>query len=381
MKKNVLSILVSLFVITLCFGAAWAEEKVPDDLSECILPLAAGGPDDFGYRYIDSTEPGGPVYNWTEVAPPMGGTGTSVGIDCDDCYAGPFPIGFTFNFYGTDYTDFYVSSNGTVYFMNAYLGLGNVCGLPTGNGYGVNTFIAPFWDDLTVYSANGSQIYYGVQGTPGSRRLVIEYYHVDGFGCSGGDNSTFEIVLNEGSNNVLMQYQDTTNGCRDNGSQATIGIQGTDLTPPTWGLEYSCNASSLSSGLAILFQKQPDLIVSYLPTATAGKVGGLIRRLSVKYRVMNQGTANASASELDFYLSRDTALNAGDVYVGTVNIPALAPGVQAPLPYGVANFLLPTPASAIGAWKVLGVADANNDNAESDETNNVLSTGAVVMNK
>ena len=133
--------------------------------------------------------------------------------------------------------------------------------------------------------------------------------------------------------------------------------------------------------LTFVGDAEPDLIVSYLPTAMAGKVGSLIRRLSVKYRVMNQGTANAVPSKLDFYLSRDTALNAGDVYAGTVNIPALAPGAEAPLPYGAANFLLPTPASAVGTWKVLGVADANDDNAESDETNNVVSTGAVVMGK
>ncbi len=146
-----------------------------------------------------------------------------------------------------------------------------------------------------------------------------------------------------------------------------------------WGNAADYNVLRTIISNAII--QQPDLIVSYLPTATAGKVGGLIRRLSVKYRVMNQGNADAVASELDFYLSRDTALSPDDVYAGTVNIPALAPGAQAPLPYGIANFLLPVPAPAVGAWKVLGVADANDDNAESDETNNVVSTGAVVMGR
>ena len=41
--------------------------------------------------------------------------GTEVTLD-DDQVSGALPIGFTFNFYGSNYTDFYISSNGFVTF-------------------------------------------------------------------------------------------------------------------------------------------------------------------------------------------------------------------------------------------------------------------------
>jgi len=191
------------------------------------------------------------------------------------------------------------------------------------------------------------------------------------------NNTGTTSLLNENTNVVVTATAEPSTTASWNGTCAGAG--GVEAGNGTGAA--TCTFASLDSDktATVTFVPFPDLIVSYLPTATAGKVGSLIRRLSVKYRVMNQGTANAVPSKLDFYLSRDTALNAGDVYAGTVNIPALAPGAEAPLPYGAANFLLPTPASAVGTWKVLGVADANDDNAESDETNNVVSTGAVVM--
>jgi hypothetical protein len=122
-----------------------------------------------------------------------------------------------------------------------------------------------------------------------------------------------------------------------------------------------------------------DLVVSYLPAARAEKVGSLIRKLSVRYVVKNQGAGEAVSSELDFYLSRDNMLSTTDVYAGTVTIPALASGAQTGSE--LASFLLRTPASAYGPWKVLAVADANGDNAESDETNNAAAAFVTVVGR
>ncbi|MDK9700857.1 MAG: carboxypeptidase regulatory-like domain-containing protein [bacterium] len=73
-----------------------------------------GGPDEFGYRFMDSQETNGPVFSW------IPGGGTNITGLTDDNSMGPFPIGFSFSFYGNTYTDFYVGSNGMIQFGGIY---------------------------------------------------------------------------------------------------------------------------------------------------------------------------------------------------------------------------------------------------------------------
>lgn len=44
------------------------------------LLMLTGGPDRFGYYYIDSREPGGPVFNWIDYT---GGTRIPLGDDAN----------------------------------------------------------------------------------------------------------------------------------------------------------------------------------------------------------------------------------------------------------------------------------------------------------
>jgi hypothetical protein len=216
---------------------------------------AVGGPDDFGYVFMDTAETEcQATYNYVDIT----GTGTAamlVGVD--DGHAGPFPVGFSFDFYGTLYTDFYVGTNGVLFFVDIYLGLGNVCPLPDTQGsYGVNTFIAVYHDDLEV-QANG-EIYYQTfatcpVGAGGTQCTVIQFHNMSDFG-STDDDMEFEVVLfADGS--VILQYAQPANddANQTNGASATVGIQGTDASPPVWALEYSCNTQSLAPDLAVVF--------------------------------------------------------------------------------------------------------------------------------
>ena len=65
--------------------------------SSAPVPLGGGGPDAFGYRYLDSdtTAPGAPTYNWVSIK----GVGTKITTLLDDNTAGPFSIGFNFPYY------------------------------------------------------------------------------------------------------------------------------------------------------------------------------------------------------------------------------------------------------------------------------------------
>ena len=59
-----------------------------------------GGPDAFGYTFVDSDEPDGPAYDWIDITL----TGTQVAAMGDDAYQGPFDLGFDFPFYGNIYS-------------------------------------------------------------------------------------------------------------------------------------------------------------------------------------------------------------------------------------------------------------------------------------
>jgi hypothetical protein len=159
----------------------------------------------------------------------------------DDSYYWPIDLPFPLNFYGTDYAQLAVSSNGTVYFEDDYLGLANAA-IPSANSYGVYTFIAHFWDDLVVYPG---EVYYWYDG----EKFIIEYYQVEGLAGYSGEDGTWEVILFE-NGNILFQYQDVDMGeVHGYGRSATVGIQGDTVT----GLQYSYNTPALSDGLAICF--------------------------------------------------------------------------------------------------------------------------------
>jgi hypothetical protein len=247
------------------YAASEAKEAVP--AARGSGPLAAGRPDPFGYTYADSNELDGPSYAWIEIAPPAGGSGVSLGMNgWDDAYYWPLDLPWAFTFYGTDYTQLAVASNGTVYFENAYLGLGNVP-IPGANSYGVNTFIAHWWDDMYITPGD---VYYQVEDD----RVIIEYYQTSGC-CLSPDYATWEVILFQ-NGNILMQYQDTNLGdSRSYGAQATVGIQ----KDTTTGLQCSYNAPSLTDSLAICFAypgHRPDCQEGDIPWLVESPITGTV---------------------------------------------------------------------------------------------------------
>jgi len=71
---------------------------------------ATGGPDNFGYAYIDSDEPDGPVFAWYDLA----GAGSAVILGDDDQTS--VPIGFEFPFYNQVYGNADIQANGAITF-------------------------------------------------------------------------------------------------------------------------------------------------------------------------------------------------------------------------------------------------------------------------
>jgi hypothetical protein len=126
-------------------------------------------------------------------------TGTVLGNSSnDDQSFNNKPIGFTFNFKGTNFTQFCVSSNG-------YITLG-----ATSNGVTFNPISDP--NDNNVISVlgadlrgqSGSSLKYFTSGTAPNRKLVVQWlnYTPQGTNC----NLNFQIQLSETTNAIQFVY-------------------------------------------------------------------------------------------------------------------------------------------------------------------------------
>src|SRR5262245_570090 len=100
-----------------------------------------GGPDGFGYRWIDSNEPGGPTFAWEDIT----ATGTLLPLTGDDATSAAVPIGFSFPFYGGSFASLRVCTNGFLSFTSTATTFENQ---PLPNAGAPENMIAALWDDL-----------------------------------------------------------------------------------------------------------------------------------------------------------------------------------------------------------------------------------------
>lgn len=194
----------------------------------------SGGPDSFGYRWKDSNEANGPVYNWVELA----GVGTLMAFTSDDQVI-PVRLPWSFPYYGTTFDTARVSANGNIHFSADTLDYGNRA-IPSGRL--PNAMIAPFWDDLSPQLSGGRIFYYN---DVANNRFVVQYDSVQHYQSLTG-RYTFEAILYS-SGRIVFQYQSLTGAV----NSCTVGIEnrtGSD------GLQCVFNAAYLANNLAIEFK-------------------------------------------------------------------------------------------------------------------------------
>ena len=152
-------------------------------------------------------------------------------------------LGFSFPFYGTDFTDVNVDSNGAIRFgETGQVGTLNIC-LPDDD----NTLFV-FWDDLNPAAAGN--IYTQTLGMAGDQRFVVQY-DVPNYLGDTTDLMRIQVMLSEASGEIDVCYVDTINAgnTADGGAEATAGIQ---LSAASF-IQYSCNTADLVDGLQLRY--------------------------------------------------------------------------------------------------------------------------------
>ena len=251
----------------------------PDGAAQSAnIPLQIGvkevddplGPDSYGYYAYDSGDilySNAPYFNWIEIDPLYNGSGTQLslsdyGDNQDDVTTVNLP--FTFKFYGIDYDQISVSSNGWVSMGSTSIKSFRNYHIP-GPG-GPSPMIAVFWDDLNT-TTSGGRVYKWYDEL--NHQFIIQWSHLRTYDNNSLEN--FQLILKDsqhyftptGDGEIVMQYADFNNTSTGNygwgqvhGNYCTIGLEDQS---ETIGLEYTFNnayptsAMPLGDSTAILF--------------------------------------------------------------------------------------------------------------------------------
>ena len=163
----------------------------------------------------------------------------------DDVLSNATNIGFTFNFAGTNYTQFKACSNGFITFNTS--STDTFYDNTEANAGTSKPVLMPLWDDLQ----STARVRYLLDGTSPNRILKIEYRGNEWNYNAGGDAIKFQVWLYETSNRIEYRYQRSATGL--NSPSATIGIydaSGTYLTLDGSGSSPSASSTTFTTSIS-----------------------------------------------------------------------------------------------------------------------------------
>ncbi len=240
------------------------------------------GPDEYGYYIYDSgdlTYPLVPVYDWIEITGGAGGQNFNFTDTGDGCYSSGggwygcndlegedtqvLQLPFTFQFYGIEYNEITVSTNGWIAFGDREMSAFRNYSIPGAGG--PSPMVAGFWDDLTT--DNGGDVYYLVS----DEHVIIQWNEMR-IHEHGSQENTFQMILynsgdpehltQTGDGEIKIQYKDFNNISDGDynqytplhGCYSTIGIEnhlGNVGLEYTFDNQYPTESMTLSDETAI----------------------------------------------------------------------------------------------------------------------------------
>lgn len=234
-----------------CFNvfalAVWAAP-----LCSILIPMeteaATGGPDNYGYTFTDSDEPGGPRFQWIDIT----ASGSLVLGSGDDAASAPVELGFPVVLYGTIYTELVATSNGYLSTDLAEKGADATpdCPLPAVPSEGGGTRIYALHDDLTLDASSAGVYYQYFKTSPHPHsKMGVSVFTWDNLRFDGGSALplNFQVLLFD-DGDILLQYD--TSGATW-GTTSTVGLLEAGAAD---GLLYSCKAAgAITDDLAVAF--------------------------------------------------------------------------------------------------------------------------------
>jgi MYXO-CTERM domain-containing protein len=371
-KSSRIGVSASLLLTLAMTSTAWAQPQVP---------------------YVST--------QYAETYTPVTG-GTPILFSSIDDGARMLPIGFSFPYYGNDYSYLNIGVNGLVAFAQpcisgqcisfsescdpganvcsrSFMSTGSSGPLPTSSD--PQATIAVFWDDLILDSANQptAQVVTQLSGAAPNRVFTVEWQNIRHYPRPAGTGFSYvslKLRLHEGTGLIYLSYGDFTGGSNNSAWSGILGIEdhtgAEGISPQTCSSNQNqCSYVDLSSLANQTFQIGPlttaELIGEIRPS-TGGNIGDPI---TVELDAQNVGTVTSSVGfSADIYFSADPIITPGsDTLLGTVTFPVVAAGAS-----NTQTLTSSVPAgSAAGYYTIGAVIDSTNAVSEAVETNNTVS--------
>lgn len=276
------------------------------------VPRLAAGSSGATQYYMDVVD------HTFEEFPLAGGTPTPIttnvaGDGWGDAFL-PFPV----NFFGTDYFDIIVSTDGYAAF-----GPASTAGTSSGINYGMrhankampdpetpNQMIALWWDDHTCPTASGS-IQSQTLGTAPNRTFVIQW------ACYKWNQSTttiakYQLWLREGITDIEVRYGTVGPGATWTASLGIEDATGKFFRRPLT-CDPSCTEADFPTNTSIIYYQGPDLEVVAIDEPEVIYAGV---EAEIKARVRNVGRRTAPDAQVRFWFSKDDQLSEDDIELG-----------------------------------------------------------------
>jgi uncharacterized protein (TIGR03437 family) len=236
-------------------------------------------------------------------------------------------------------------------------------GLSNGVFKGTLAFVAPV--------AVPSYIYVPITFTVGTTPA----YSISGQVTSAG-NALSGVTINLSGSKTASTTSDSGGnysftGLASGNYTVTPSLRGYAFTPATASFSNLSANQQANFGAASSQKPLPDLTVTQFSAPTTGVIGGEIDGMTTT--VSNQGSADAGAFRIGFFLSRNPNVTTADIDTGWgCNLDSMQAG-------GVfsCNGKIGIPASlAPGTYYLAAIADSQSQVVESDKTNNVRVSSA-----
>ncbi|MBP5983236.1 MAG: T9SS type A sorting domain-containing protein [Fluviicola sp.] len=244
-----------------------------------------------------------------------GGTVLGTTSNDDDNFTN-LPIGFTFNYNGTNYTSFSANANGFI-----AMG-GSVTNSYTGLSGSNNNVVSALSVDLLSNGTTG-ELSYQTIGTAPNRVFVIQWKNYEKYATTG-DNYNFQIRLNETTNYIQIVYGSMANG--SSADVVQVGLRGataTDFNNRTTSWAASTAGTSNTANLAVSSTSTPATGTTYTWIGNPDAPAALVQASGTPTCATGTGLTTTSTAPTDvtyYWQTTATGTSTATPYAGAYTV-------------------------------------------------------------